>query len=96
MAKINKIGVVSSAKLLGAMMLIIGLIAGILYSGIGVIVDALGRGLNGGTALAFLALIGMPLIFATSGVLVGAIGAFLYNLVAGWVGGIEMDVEQKV
>jgi hypothetical protein len=52
--------------------------------------------LNAGTALAFLALVGMLAIFATSGILVGAIGAFLYNVFAGRVGGVEIDVEQKV
>ena len=44
-------------------------------------------GLSWGTALAFLALIGMPGVFATFGLMIGAVGAFLYNLVAGRVGG---------
>ena len=38
--------------------------------------------------------IGRPIIFATFGFIVGVIGAFLYNLVAGGVGGIEMVFEQ--
>jgi len=36
----------------------------------------------------------MPITFAIPGFIVGAIGAFIYNLVAGWIGGIEMDFEQ--
>jgi hypothetical protein len=44
-------------------------------------------------ALAFLALIGMPIIFAAFGNVAGAIGAFLYNLFARWFGGLEMDFE---
>jgi Ca2+/H+ antiporter len=94
MAKLKGIGVLSSATMLAAIMAIIGLIAGILYSIGGLIYDVFTIGLNGGTALAFLALIGMPITFAIPGFIVGAIGAFIYNLVAGWVGGIEMDFEQ--
>ena len=37
--------------------------------------------------------IAMPLMYACMGVVGGAIGAALYNLVAGWVGGIEVELE---
>ncbi len=94
MTKLKSIGVVSSAKLLAGIMTLVGLLAGILYSFGGAIYDVLTTGtVNSGTALAFLALIGMPVLFAIFGFLVGFMGAFLYNLVAGWIGGIEMDFE---
>jgi hypothetical protein len=35
----------------------------------------------------------MPIFYGIMGFVVGAIGALLYNLVANWVGGIEMEVE---
>ncbi len=35
----------------------------------------------------------MPVMFAIFGFIAGAIGAFLYNLAAGWFGGIKMDFE---
>ncbi len=104
MTKLKNIGVRSSSILLGTLMACVGLMAGILYSFGGAIIDILVSmsvissgetpGLGYGTALAFLALIGMPITFAIPGLIIGAIGAFLYNLVAGWVGGIEMDFEQ--
>ncbi len=47
-----------------------------------------------GTALAFLALIGMPITFAAFGFVVGLIEAFLYSLFAKWYGGIEIDFGQ--
>ncbi len=85
-------------------MAIVGLIAGILYSvggaiydvlvSIGWITSASTPGVGYGTALAFLALIGMPVTFATFGFIVGLIEAFLYNLFARWFGGIEIDFEQ--
>lgn len=38
--------------------------------------------------------IAMPIIYAVMGVVGGVIGAALYNLVAGWVGGIEVEIEE--
>jgi len=35
----------------------------------------------------------MPILYAAFGFLFGAIGAFVYNLVAGWIGGIEMEFQ---
>jgi len=40
------------------------------------------------------ALIFMPITFAVPVFIVGVIGAFLYNLVVGRVGGLELDFEQ--
>jgi len=95
MAKLRKTGVLFLAKLQAVIMAIVGLIAGILYSFGGAIYDVPTTGsVNLGTALAFFALIAMPILFAIFGFIVGAIGAFLYNLVAGWFGGIEIDFEQ--
>lgn len=34
-----------------------------------------------------------PIMYGIMGFLVGVVGAFVYNLVAGWVGGIEVEVE---
>ena len=75
-------------------MAFLGLIAGVLYSIGGAIHDVLTTGAtNLGTGLAFLAIIGMPVIFSMLGFAVGAIGAPIYNLVASWFGGIELEFE---
>jgi hypothetical protein len=106
MAKVKKMGVLSFAKLQAVIMAIVGIIAGILYSFGGLIIDVLVSmgwvssasastpGLSFGTVLAFGALIGMPIIFATFGFIVGLTEAVLYNLFARWFGGIEIDFEQ--
>lgn len=52
---------------------IIGLVLGAIYSVGGFFVDVMGPGLNAGTALAFLALIGMPVMFAAAGLLIGGL-----------------------
>ena len=35
----------------------------------------------------------LPIFYAIMGFLIGVIGAAIYNLLAAWIGGIEMDVE---
>ncbi len=34
-----------------------------------------------------------PIFYAALGFVFGVIGAFIYNLIAGWVGGIEIEVQ---
>ena len=51
----------------------LGLACGVLYSFGGLVVDLLTIGLNWGTAMAFGALVGMPIIFGTFGFLCGAL-----------------------
>lgn len=58
----------------------LGLACGVLYSVGGFFHDLFTTGLNGGTAMAFGALIGMPLIFGTFGFLVGALGVAIVGL----------------
>lgn len=48
-------------------------------------------GINLGTLLAFLALIGIPIIFVITGFILGLIEAILFNLLAKKYGGIEID-----
>jgi len=47
---------------------------------------------SGGAAI-FTYLCGIP-IYAVIGGISGALYAFIYNLVAGWVGGLELELEQ--
>jgi len=93
MRKLVKLAPFSLAKLLAVIMAIAGLLAGIFYSFGGLVYELLYSTLNAGTALAFLALIGMPLLFAGTGFLVGLLGAPLYNLFARMTGGINIDFE---
>lgn len=44
-----------------------------------------------GLGLGFAILI--PVIYAAMGFIGGVIGAFVYNIVARWIGGIEVEVE---
>ena len=52
---------------------VVGRVLGVSYSGGGLFIDLMGPGLNTGTALAFLALIAMPVIFGAAGPLIGGL-----------------------
>lgn len=49
----------------------------------------------GGISMIFIFLCGVP-VYAIIGGLSGALTAFVYNLVAGWVGGLELELERGV
>jgi hypothetical protein len=36
----------------------------------------------------------MPIIYAIMGFIMGVIGAWLYNLIAKWVGGVQIELEK--
>ncbi len=95
MAKLEKVETFSLAKPLAIALALVGLVAGILYAVVGAAYDVLRGKVGIGTALAFLAPIGMPSMFATFGFIVGTIGAFLYNFVAEWLGASDRNVEPE-
>ena len=101
MTKIKKINVFSLAKFQGILGLLLGLLAGFLYSFGGLVIDTLVSlgwmtsnetpGLSYGTVLAFGALIGMPIIFAVAGFFLGILSGLLFNLLAPLIGGIKIN-----
>ena len=50
----------------------------------------------GGNAIPLVLAIVFPLLYIIFGFIVGVIGAFLYNLVSRWIGGVEMVFEEEV
>ncbi|MBE22514.1 MAG: hypothetical protein CME22_02375 [Gemmatimonadetes bacterium] len=97
MAKLKKIHVFFYAKLQATLMALLGLIAGIIYSLGGLLWElTAGIPLNLGTILAFLALLGMPALFAMVGFITGGISALLYNRATPWVEGIEIDPNHDI
>jgi len=45
-----------------------------------------------GLGMGFSAILIFPIMYGIVGGIGGAIGASIYNLVAGWVGGLEVDI----
>lgn len=99
MKTVKSVGVMSVAKLEAVIMAIAGLIMGVLYAFASASLGVLGTVVGGsaGFLLGFglLSIVVMPVLFAIMGFIAGAIGAFLYNIVAGKVGGIELEFDKE-
>jgi hypothetical protein len=95
MVRIDRLGVLSFAKFRAIQVSFVGLVCGIVYAFGGLLYDlATAGGVNEGTALAFLALIGMPFLSGAFGAVAGIVEALLYNLYAGTFRGVTLDLEQ--
>ena len=68
---------IRTGKVVGRWGAYLGIALGVLYSFGGLVADYLTTGLNLGTALAFLALVGMPVIFWGLGFALGAVVGFV-------------------
>ena len=100
--RIKKLGILSVAKMYAAIMLVVSLLISIPYGLIIMVFGAamMGTGQRGGLAagggsiIAGLAvMIILPIVYSAMGFVFGAFGALLYNIFAGFVGGIEIEVE---
>jgi hypothetical protein len=93
---IKRIGPVSCAKITGTLYLILGLFFGAIVSLIALIggfaSDSSGAG-GMGAIMGVGAIIVFPIMYGCIGFVATLIGAWLYNVLAGMVGGIEMDVQ---
>lgn len=101
--RIRKFGVLSSAKIYAVMMLVISLLISIPYGLVVIVFSLAGAGMGGGRESALVGgtgvvaglgiMIGLPIFYAIFGFIFGAIGAFVYNILAGIIGGVEIEVE---
>lgn len=93
---VRRIGVVSVGKIYGAMSAAIGLLIGIGFA----LASMVGAGLSDADGSAvFGAIFGVgsivffPLLYGAMGFLGGMLGAALYNVFAGMVGGVSVQLE---
>jgi hypothetical protein len=92
---VKSVGVMSVAKIMGLLYGCFGLIAVPFF-----LIAGLARmfAANNSAASPFAAAIGIlfailaPLLYAGAGFVVGAISALIYNLIAKWVGGFEVEL----
>lgn len=96
MKKVNRLGVLSVAKFQGMMMALMGLLFGIIGGGMSSLLGGLAA--QSGADLGFMGSAGwllvliLPILYGVMGFIMGAIGAFFYNIVAKVAGGIEVDL----
>ena len=103
--EIKSINLVSAAKILGLMYTALGLIIWLLFACFGLLqfvglaaffegqdLGFLGAGIGGLVISLIVGLCLFPIMYGVIGAIAGAIGAALYNLIAGWIGGLEVQV----
>ena len=91
---IKRVAVLKLAIFQAALMAAFGLIIALCFMLFGAALSGLGgkaAGMAGVMGIA--ALIFLPIMYGVIGFIAGAIGGAMYNLVAGVVGGIEIEVE---
>ncbi len=93
---IKRVGPVSCAKITGTLYAIIGLFVGIAMSSFSLLGGFASRNtVNPGLFAAFgvASIIIIPILYGAFGFVATLIGAWLYNVLAGIVGGIQIDIE---
>jgi hypothetical protein len=86
---IKRIDPISAAKISAVIYACIGLLGGLLFALVG---SSLGGGMFSG-GLGITTIIVMPIVYGLIGFIFTAIAAAIYNVVAGAVGGVRIDVE---
>jgi len=94
---LRRIGILSLGKVMGAMYVLIGLIAGLFFAllslaGMQPPPDQAGAQVPG-MLFGVGAIIFLPIFYGIMGFIGGIICAAIYNLIAGIVGGLELDLE---
>jgi hypothetical protein len=93
---IKRIGPMSVAKITGTLYAVMGLIMGAFFS-LAVLAGAFGSDDSGpavfGALLGVGAVVIFPILYGCIGFVATLIAVWLYNVLAGLVGGIEMDVQ---
>ncbi len=93
---IKRVGVLSAAKLYAAISFAMGLIVGVFFalaSVIGMSMGAQDESPFFGMMFGVGAVVFLPIFYGLMGFVFGAIGAALYNLFAGMVGGLEVETQ---
>jgi hypothetical protein len=74
---------------------LLGLVAGVffsLFALLGMAVPGAGGARLGGMIFGVFAVIFFPLVYGLFGAVLAALGAVVYNLAAGWVGGLSIEL----
>jgi hypothetical protein len=99
---VKRIGVLSLAKMQGVVMAVVGLIIGLIYGIFFMIFSAVmmssgaqgsGSAAAGGVVGGLAMMLIIPVFYAVLGFAVGALSAFIYNIAARSIGGVELELE---
>jgi len=97
---LRRIGVLSCGKVMGVTYAVMGFIFGAIMALASMMGAAINQGANAGNAEAMgimavgvFAIVLFPILYGIGGFIGGVIMAAVYNLVAGMIGGLEMEFE---
>ena len=93
---VRRVGPLSFARVMGMLYGLMGLMLGACISLLSFIGSAFSpREIPGGMGILFGvgAIVALPIFYGLVGFIFSLIGAALYNLVASWVGGVELDIQ---
>lgn len=100
---IKRFGVFSVAKMYGLLMFVAGLIIGVIYGLFLIIFGAAMSSLAPGNeamaggistvVMGVIMMIALPIMYGLFGFIGGAIGALIYNIMAGIIGGVKFELE---
>jgi hypothetical protein len=94
MHTIKSVGVLSCAKIFGAVQAAIGLVFMPFFLLVGLAGVFASRGGNSLPAAGFVVIaVLLPILYGIIGFIMGALGAWVYNLVSNWFGGIELQLQ---
>lgn len=89
--QIRRLGVVQMAKVMGALYFLIGIVIAALVGLFGSMFP--GAGNDSVSLFSGVFLMALPIVYGVIGVISGALIAWLYNVVAGFTGGLEIELE---
>lgn len=97
MVRVKRLGVISVANIQGLFGVVLGLIFGIFYGLLFTLIGLGGVGEGGGilAGIGLLVIIVAPVFYGVVSWVSGALISLIYNLLAGWTGGIEMNLVEK-
>jgi hypothetical protein len=100
--QIKRMGVFSLAKMYAVTMAAFGIIIGVIYGLIFMIAGGAmmaGGGRDSGTVgasslvIGLIMMVAIPIFYGVIGFIAGALGGVIYNVASGFVGGIELELE---
>ena len=94
MTTIKKIHPWSFAKVYCITMAIVGFVFGLFFALVSKLAPQ-NAGLLYPESISLMAIIVLPILYGLMGLVIGAISAWLYNLAAKFVGGIEVEFDKK-
>lgn len=94
MTVIKSVDIMSWAKIHALFGIVFGLVYGVMFAMVGAAIGV-NMDIPGLTAFGLATIIIFPIVFGIMAFICGAIMAFLYNLFAGRIGGIEVELVEK-